>query len=205
MNATTKTTAGVALALLLGAAGVQAQQSQQDPSRVEIAPFAGWGFGGTFQTASEAFGLGSGLAYGGTIDYALGDSWSLTGLYSRRQNDVATPFGPVSLVQEHIMAGVAEAKGSPGDRTRFFGAGLVGATRFAPNGFDSAVKPAVGLILGIKHAPSKRIGLRLEWRGYMTFPESGGGIVCNAGNCLFSFGATTFLQGELAAGLIIGL
>ncbi len=198
--------AGLALAVLLGASGTQAQQANsQDKARLEIAPFAGYGFGGTFQTGTEAFGLGSGLSYGGSIDYALSDSWALTGLYSRRSNDVGTPFGPVGLVQEHYMLGIAEVKGSPGDRTRFFGAGLAGVTRFAPRGFDSLVKPAVGLVLGIKHAPSRRIGLRFEWRGYMTFPESGGGVVCNAGTCLFSFGATTFLQGELAAGIIIGL
>jgi hypothetical protein len=199
----------LAAACVLHAAPAEAQIDRLDQDgrhAFEIAPFAGYGFGGDFVSEGRAFNLGGGLAYGGTVEVALGDSdhWSFTALYSRRANDVSSPFGAVSLAQERYMAGIVETKGATGDGARFFGAALLGATRFAPRGFDSATKGAAGLILGVKFRSGSRLGLRMEGRGFLTFAESGGGIVCSNGACLFSFSGTAFLQGELGAGLTVG-
>lgn len=190
-----------AAALLLFAAAEARAQS------VQVSPFASYAVGGgvrdTFVGDSRSFG--SGLAWGGAVNFAVSRSWRFELLYSRQDTELegglAVPFG---VTVERYMAGFQEEKGEAGDRTRWFGSVWGGATRFVPglDGFDSATKFTAGVGLGAKTYFSKKVGMRLEARGYFTPVETEGGLFCNGGTCLFAFSGSGLWQGDLTAGLI---
>jgi hypothetical protein len=170
------------------------------PKAVELAPFAGFQFGGSFTSAAgQPVTLGAGLDYGATLDVHLPDSsWSLEALYSRQ----GTNLGGFEATVERIMGGVVEEKGD--GPTSFFGVALLGATRFVPgpSGYRSLARFTIGLGLGVKYRFSDHFGLRAEGRGYLVTSETGGGIFCSGG-CLFTFNASGLWQGDLSAGVVL--
>jgi len=176
---------------------------------VQLAPFAGFQFGGYLNSNvyPSAFSLKEAANFGATLDVPIDDTWRVEALFSRqstelRARSVAAPDFPQTV--ERYMAGIVEEFDSE-TRWRFFGVGLLGATRFVPglNGVDSDLRFALGLSLGTKFLASKRVGLRLEGRVFYTVVESGGAVYCNGnGTCLFSFGPGIW-QGDLTAGVIL--
>src|SRR5262249_11811030 len=95
---------------------------------VQVAPFAGLPYGGS--VSGGAYSIGAGLAYGGTVDVDLGESWGLEFLYSRQESELSRGSAPsFDLTVERYMAGVREEKGE--GPWRLVGVFLVGATRFA--------------------------------------------------------------------------
>lgn len=191
---------GILVALVsLAAAEARAQS-------VQLTPFAGYQFGGSFQSpALQAnFSLQSSLSYGGTADFAIGEHWRVEALYSRQPTELragdATPF---DVRVERIMGGISEEKGE--GKTRFFGVALFGITRFVPgfDGFDPDSRFTLGVGLGLKHFLSGNFGLRAELRGFYTFTETNGGVFCSGGTCLFVFGGRGLWQGDVSGGVIL--
>jgi hypothetical protein len=201
MKATPGRKACLAVAVLvLGARGAGAAD-------VEVAPFFGAQFGSSFaSTASgSTFSLGTGLDYGATLDVAINPSWWVELLYSRQETDLSGGSGvpPFDIKVERYMAGIQEVKEA--GPLRGFGVFLLGATRFAPgfSGFGSDTRFTLGLSLGLKTPPSRRLGLRVEGRGFFVVVESGGGALCSNGNCIFSYRASGLWQGDVTASAVI--
>jgi hypothetical protein len=176
---------------------------------VQLAPFVGYQFGGSFRSdvVDGKLSLKSALDYGGTIDFAISKAWRVELLYSRQETEIDAPpvFGTgFDLTVERYMVGVVEEK-TPEARTRFFGAALAGVTRFVPglSGFDKDSRFTLGIALGFKTFVSDNLGLRWEGRGYYTFVEAEGGVWCTSGSCLFAFGGSGLWQADLSAGLIL--
>jgi len=195
-------TRGPALALALAALGVPAPAQS-----VQVAPFAGYQFGGAFSsdTYQSGFNVESGLSYGGTLDIAISKGWRVELLYSRQETELV-PSGPAprfDLTVERYLVGIQEEKGVD-DRTRPFGVFLLGATRFVPGlpGYSSSTRFTVGLALGFKTFPSKSFGFRVEGRGFFTPVEAGASIICLDGACLFGASGNGFWQGEVSAGVV---
>jgi len=193
------------LLLLVSALAAAAAPAQS----VQLAPFAGYQFGGSFRSdvVEGRFSLKSALDYGGTIDLAISKGWRVELLYSRQETEIDAPpvFGSgFDLTVERYMVGVVEEK-TPEARTRFFGAALAGVTRFVPglSGFDRDSRFTLGIALGFKTFMSDNLGLRFEGRGYYTFVEAEGGAWCAAGTCLFAFGGSGLWQADVSAGLIL--
>jgi hypothetical protein len=174
---------------------------------VQLAPFAGYQFGGSFQSPvlGVSASLKSSLAYGGTADFAIGENWRVEVLYSRQPTEVRAGDSSIfDLNVERYMGGIVEEKGE--GRTRFFGVALGGITRFAPGlgGFDSESRFTLGVGLGLKHFLSHHFGLRTELRGFYTFTEVNGGVFCSGGGtCLFVFGGHGLWQGDVSGGVIL--
>jgi hypothetical protein len=176
------------------------------PPVVEVAPFAGYQFGGGFDStvSGSDFSIGSGFVYGGTVNYLFHPDWRVELLYSRQETELSRRgdegFG---LKVERYLAGIQEEKG---DRVRFFGTFLLGLTRFSPglDGYDADEVFTLGLALGLKTTPSRRVGLRAEARGFFLPVESGGGVVCRNGACLFRFQSSGIWQGDVSAGVLVG-
>jgi Outer membrane protein beta-barrel domain len=162
---------------------------------VQLAPFVGLQYGGFFGSVSgSAHSIGAGLAYGGTVDVDLGESWGLEFLYSRQETEFSRGSAPrFDLTVERYMAGVREEKGE--GPWRLVGVFLVGATRFAPgfSGFGSDTRFTASLGLGGKFFLSKRFGLHTEARGYYVVVESGGAALCS-GSCLFFYSSSGVWQ-----------
>lgn len=174
---------------------------------VEIAPFAGVQFGGTFELASSSVrsSIENGLDYGGTIDVAVSQGWRVELLYSRQSTELsgtgALPrFG---LTVERYMAGIQEEKGQ--GKTRYFGVFLLGLTRFAPElgALEADERFTFGLSLGLKTFFSDNFGVRLEGRAFLVTVESGGGVFCSSGVCLFRYRASGMWQGDLSAAAVL--
>jgi hypothetical protein len=172
---------------------------------VELAPFAGLQFGGSFD--SNAFGrssIGSGLAYGATVDVAVARSWRVEALYSRQATEVAGSRGGsrFEMSVERYMAGIEEEKAS--GKTRFFGTFLMGLTRFSPglSGFDADERFTLSVSLGIKRLVSERFGFRVESRAFLVIVEAGAGAFCSGGTCLFRYSASGLWQGDVTGAVV---
>ncbi len=172
---------------------------------VEVAPFAGLRYGGSFNSTASGHrvSMGTGFEYGATLDVVIGESWGVELLYSREESALSNPGPSLDMKIERYMAGVREEKGE--GRTRFIGVFLLGLTRFAPgfDGFDADERFTVGVGLGGKIFLSERFGLRAEARGFYVIVESGAGIACIDGSCLFRYHASGLWQGDVTAGVVI--
>jgi len=186
--------------LLLAASPAQAQG-------VQVAPFAGYQFGGSVRSADsgQQYSFEGGLVWGGTASLALGRQWRVELLYSRQEGGLSSPGvagSSLDLTTERLMAGIQEEKGH--GRMRYFGSFMLGATRFTPalSGLGSDTRFAMSLGLGLKRFVSDHFGLRVEARAFYTLVESGGGIFCSGG-CLFVFSGSGIWQGDLSGGLVL--
>ena len=175
---------------------------------IQLAPFAGYQFGGSFSSPAlqASLSLESGLDYGGTMDIAISKTWRAELLYSRQETQIgldAPGANSFDLTVERYMAGVMEERGE--NKSRFFGVALAGVTRFVPGlpGFDTNSHFTLGVGLGLKHFFSDHIGLRGEVRGFYTFTDTNGGVFCAGGTCLFLFSGSGLWQGDVAGGLIL--
>jgi hypothetical protein len=189
----------VLLALAIGAVPAQAQT-------VQLAPFAGFQFGGSFVTpAGAAFELHDSLDYGGGLDVAISSSWRVGLLYSRQDTELRGPGPSFDLSVERLMASLVEERGE-GTDARFFGEALFGVTRFVSGlgGYDTDSRFTLGVGLGLKRFFSEHFGVRGQVRGLYTFTEADGGVFCVNGECLFLFSGSGLWQGEVSGGLVIG-
>ena len=185
---------------LLGANQARAQS-------VQITPFVGYAFGGSVRDTvlDESRSFDAALAYGGTLNFAISESWRFELLYSRQETKISgnglSPSFDVTI--ERYLAGFQEEKGE--GNIRYFGTFWLGATRFVPGigGYDAETRFGGGVGLGVKTFPVKNVGLRFEARGFYTLVKGEGGAFCANGTCLFAFSGTSLWQGDVSAGLIL--
>jgi outer membrane protein with beta-barrel domain len=188
----------VALALALSAAPARAQRP------VELAPFAGMRYGGGVQgIAGGHYSMGVALEYGATLDIPFNDSWNVEVLYAREQTHLSGPGPGIEVAIERYLAGVVEEHDH--GATRFFGVGLVGATRLVPPGdLSSSAHFTLAAGLGVKHRLSDRFALRAEARGFYLVTDSSSAFFCGGvRGCLFLWGSSGLLQGDLTAGIVV--
>jgi hypothetical protein len=178
-------------------------------AEVELAPFAGIQFGGHVDSPvyGGSFSLDESVDFGATLDIAIDEVWRVEVLYSRQESELRRRGGlpPVfPLTVERYMVGIMEELESD-SAVRFFGVGLVGATRLIPPDFDGGgeLRFAAGLSLGAKVRASKRLGFRFEARAFYTVFDSDGTILCGAGTCLFDFDGSGLWQGDVTGGLVL--
>jgi hypothetical protein len=181
------------LVLLLAAAGARAGD-------VALAPFVGFQYGGGFDSAFGRASIDIGLQYGAVLDVPIGgDRWGAEVLFARQETELSgVPSRDVAV--ERYMAGVREEK-EVGDRFRFRGVFLVGATRFVLAGLGSDVRFTGAIGLGMRMRLGQSFGLRADVRGYYAVVSLSGGSACVDGSCLFLFGGSGVWQGDVTAGL----
>ena len=197
MRHSTRALAAAVLLLAVGA-GARAQS-------VQITPFAGYAFGGSARDTvlDEKRSFDASFAYGGALDFRVGEGWRFELLYSRQETKLAGGLSPsLDVTIERYLAGIQEEKGE--ENVRWFGTFWLGATRFVPglSGYDAETRFGGGVGLGVKSFFSKNVGLRLEARGFYTLVKGEGGVFCVNGNCLFAFSGSGLWQGDLSGGLI---
>lgn len=190
----------VLAALAFVAAAPAAAQS------VQITPWAGYAYGGSVRDAEfdESYSFDAAFAYGGAVNFRIGETWRFELLYSRQETKLQGGLGAsYDVTIERYLAGFQEEKGE--ENVRWFGTVWLGATRFIPGlgNFDSETKFGGGVGLGVKTFFAKNVGLRLEARGLYTLVKGDGGVLCANGTCLFSFSGNGLWQGDVSAGLIL--
>jgi len=195
-------------AAVVGPALPALAQGVVDSPKVQIAPLAAWGFGGSvlnLATGQER-SFDAAPVYGGALDIKVGEGWYAEGFFSRQSTELdGGGVGPgFDVALERYLLGIQQETGS-NERVRWFVTFWLGATRFVPGveNYDSELKFTGGLGLGVKTYFSDNIGLRLEVRGFYTIVSGSGGLACINGNCLFAFSGSGLWQGDVGGGLVI--
>jgi len=172
-----------------------------------ITPFTGYRFGGEFEdinTGTE-LKLSEEQTYGIVLDWQRKEGEFVEFYYSRQPSSLLAsgPVTPGALididVEYYHLGGKYRMKSNPSA----FYLGSVGLTRFNPekDGAGAETKFSLGLGIGMETAADKRIGFRLEGRGFGTFIDSSGGIFCGGGGCIVVTESQMLWQFEINAGI----
>lgn len=182
---------------------------------LEITPFTGFVFGGSFQDNTtgldldvdegESFGLILDLRKTHETEYELFYSFQSTSVQGNGLFSGDTLFD-LDIHYLHIGGTYLFQEG----KVRPFIAGGLGLTYFDPDGpgLDSKVYFSLSLGGGVKIPLSERIGLRFEGRGFLTILPSNSEIFCVSSGgaaCAVEVQGDAFGQVELLAGISFGL
>ena len=193
--------AGLALvATLLAAPEVRAQA-------VELTAFGGLAFGGELIATPglEEVTLQAGPLYGGAFNVEFLPRWRFEGLVSREESKVRGPASGtyVDVNVDRYMLGVQSQERLSGSFD-IFGVFMLGATRYAPAGYESELWFTLGAAAGVKTYATRNIGFRFEARGYYTPVVISGVGTCGGYGCVIGYTGTGTLSGDITAGVIIG-
>ena len=172
-----------------------------------ITPFTGYRFGGEFEdiNTGTTLKLSEEQTYGIIFDRQMASGDIMEFYYSRQPSSLlasgaVTPGALIDIdVEYYHLGGKYPMKSSAGA----FYLGSIGLTRFSPgiDGLGPETKFSLGLGVGMETSSDKRIGFRLEGRGFGTFIDSSGGIFCGGGGCIVVTESQMLWQFEINAGI----
>lgn len=205
----------VACALLLAAAAPASAQ------KVELTPFLGWAFGGTFKNVNVPDGTGvnrldiaNSLDFGLVVDFAilpqlqieLLGQWQSSRLktYDSVTGGDRSVIDPLTVAYYHVGA-VFQAARKELKKPQGFLAITGGLSHFSTDDAESESRFSFGGALGAKWFFSDRFGARLQSRLLITYFPSTSGLFCNpSGVDCYQIPANTFLpQVDISAGAIV--
>lgn len=175
---------------------------------LEVAPFAGYRFGGDFfeLVTGQALDLDGAPSLGITVNIPLHNGLQFEGLFTHQEAHVVVPAGPFGpsarsrITVEHWQGGGLQEYDF--GRVRPFLTGTLGLTRFAAPG-DSEIRFAVSAGGGVKLFPSRHVGVRLDGRVFATFVDMETRFgVCGPRGCVLSFYADVLWQADFTAALV---
>lgn len=174
-------TAILATALLSGAPAAA-------QSGVELTPFGGYRFGGTFtvEEAAGSYDVDDSPAAGLIVNWRHGDNTRWEIFYAQQDTDArfdgVTINDPTPIVESHMLQLGGTYQG-PGDGLRPYLAMTLGGThvRVRSGGSESDTFLSGSLGVGILLRPHARFGVRLEARGHAMLIDSGTDLFCEAG------------------------
>ena len=177
---------------------------------VEVAPFAGYRFGGYFadtNTATE-FEVADASAYGLMVDFDLEPDKQIE-VYLSRQNTHLTASGIFTgdplfdlAIDYYHIGGIYMMPGST--RVRPFLSGTFGLTSMAPKRADLTTENRLSIALGTgaKIYFTEKLGLRFDLRAIYTALNADTEIFCSGG-CAIKVYSSGFVQTEVGAALMM--
>jgi hypothetical protein len=179
---------------------------------VEVTPFGGYRFGGSFTVLSEpaTLEIKESGTYGANLTFVIEENGELEALYARQStrlaNDAFFSSRPVfDLAVENYHLGGNYLFRDEGENLRpYIGVGL-GVTRLVPepDNLESETRFSASFAVGMKVYLGKHFGLRFEARGFFTVIESDSDVFCDSfSGCFVSTSGTELSQGEVRGGLI---
>ena len=155
-----------ALTVLLAVRGSAPASAQT----VEVAPFAGYRFGGDlFELATNhPQNLDGAPVFGGAVSVEMANGHWFEALFTHQQADVDIRIGPFSppvrtrAVVNHWLAGGRQDLGT--GRARPFLTGFLGLTHYGADG-DDEVRFTLGGGGGVKYALARHVGVAARWPG----------------------------------------
>ena len=187
--------------------------AQQSPGTVELTPFAGFRFGGTF--TDEDDGREAGVADSATAGFALNfrdgpnTQWEI--VYARQSTDVDVRSFDVGVPTIDLDVDILQVGGTylgDGELFRPYLAATIGASRLSPtfDGLESDTFWSFGIGGGMHFFPTSRLGLRLEGRMWGTLIDSSTSLFCGSGpqggGCAIAIQGDALWQFETFAGLV---
>jgi hypothetical protein len=109
----------------------------------------------------------------------------------------------VDVNVDRYMLGVQEQERLSG-HFDIFGEFMLGATRYAPAGYETELWFTLGASAGVKTYVTGNIGFRFEARGYYTPVVISGVGTCGGSGCVIGYTGTGTFSGDVTAGVIIG-
>lgn len=178
---------------------------------VEIAPFTGQRFGGSFvdtNTLTE-FEVGDANAYGLMLDFDTDEADKQIEIYLSRQNThlattgiyTGSPLFDLTIDYYHIGGLYMLPEGG---QVRPFVSGSFGLTRMTPKRSDLSTENRLSISLGggAKYYFSKALGVRFDVRGIYTAINSDSAVFCSGG-CTIKVNSNGFVQTEVSAALMM--
>jgi len=175
----------------------------------QITPFLGYRVGGDFEdgvTGAE-LSLSEEETYGIIIGRDTAPGQQAEFFYSFQPSrltagGIFTPgvLADVDVEYFHIGGRQYWELGS----TKPFVVGSVGATHFAPHSssLGSETRFSIGFGGGLELVASERVAIRLEGRGFATFFNSDGAVLCDSsGGCIVLVASDVIWQFEVGAGV----
>lgn len=174
----------IGLALLFLGCGVRAS----DEWRVEITPYGGYRFGGTFTVdgSGDEYELDDAASAGIIVNLRQYENTQWELLYARQRSDArfdgATINDAVIDIETHTVQLGGTYQG-PGDRVRPYLAATLGGTRIeaSSSGSESDTFWSGSIGVGLHVRPSARIGLRVEARAHGVLLDSSTELLCRTG------------------------
>ena len=209
-----KNVRAVLAVLVTLSAGQAFSQNATDASpsakQFEATAFVGYRGGGSFdiQDSDESADVGAHFSYALALNYQIDNTSGYELFYSRQATQVSLGADHTDLDVNYFMLGGTLIVDEMSALQPYI-VGLVGAARLSPDAPDTNARSrfAISLGLGVRVPLRERIALRLEARGYVTFVDTDSAVFCSSGGsgsaCLLRGSGSTFLQGELLAGIAI--
>jgi hypothetical protein len=177
----------------------------------EVTPFAGYQWGGGLSVEGGQLSIPSGPSYGAIVGMRVRSDAVAEFVYNREQTTLSYRPDSTGLSQnladmavQYFQLGGTVDLGT--NRTRPFVSGLLGLTWFDPSGgYSGTTRFSGGLGIGIHPPLSRKVGLRLEAKGWLNFFNGSGSIFCSSGGCIVQGSASAMGQGEVVGGLSVGL
>jgi hypothetical protein len=208
-----------ALILLVACATPLMAAAEGDVYHLEISPFAGYRFGGSFDSDdTEDTGAGVDVdiddhsSYGLIVNWPAEPNTEYEVFFSRQSTSLETDslFAPGEPVLDELDITHLQLGGTylfEGDRAWPFMVATIGASRFEPDNsaYDSETFFAFSIGGGYKIALTPRIGLRLEGRALASVVSSDSAVFCRSdevsSGCLIAVRGSLVWQWETSAGL----
>lgn len=196
------------VAALVSAAVLVASSGQVHAQTVEVTPFVGYRFGGSFfeVVTGQEVDLDGTSTLGVVVNLPFDYDLQVEALFTHQEGRVVVPqpSGPPTLFPvtvDHWMGGGLREFGR--GKARPFLTGLLGLTRYGAPG-DNEIRFTISAGGGAKLMPTRFLGARLDGRVFMTFADiEGRAIACTPGVCLFALDATVLWQAEFTAGVVV--
>jgi hypothetical protein len=178
---------------------------------VEVTPFAGQRYGGSFADANTGanFEVADANAFGLVLDFDTEPDKQIEILLSRQNTSLSTndplftgnPLFDLTIDYYHL-GGLYMLPDY--DKVRPFVSGTFGITRMEPKRADLTTETRMSLSLGAgaKIFFTKNLGLRFDVRGIYTALNADTAIFCSGG-CAIKVNSSGFLQTELTAALMM--
>jgi opacity protein-like surface antigen len=193
---------------------VSTAQAQQEKTAIELTPFGGFRFGGTFEIeeSPDSYDIEDSASYGVILNFPHRANTRWEVLYARQSTeaDYSDPAsGNARLdIDSHILQ-IGGTYQFESEGVQPYLAATIGGThvRASANGSESDTFFSGSLGLGLLIAPNSRVGLRLEARGHMTFTNSSTDLLCVSGpegaGCAIQVTGDVLTQFETFAGVVI--
>jgi hypothetical protein len=177
---------------------------------VEVAPFTGQRYGGSFEDTNTLakFEVGDATAYGVLLDFDSEPDKQIEVFLSRQATHLATtgpftgnPLFDLTIDYYHIGGLYMLPEG---ERVRPFLSGTFGLTRMTPKRSDLTTENRLSLSLGggAKIFFTRNLGLRFDVRGIYTAINSDASVFCSGG-CTIRVRSNGFVQTEIGAALMM--
>lgn len=199
----------IAFTLLFLSAGAHAAEDL----RVEITPYGGYRFGGTFTVdgSDDEYELDDAGSAGIIFNLRQYENTQWEVLYTRQRSDARFDGVTINDAVIDIETQTLQLGGTyqgPGDRVRPYLAATIGGTRIeaSARGSESDTFWSGSIGVGLNVNPSARLGLRAEARAYGVLLDSSTELLCRTGPdlniCAIRVEGDVLGQVELFAGVV---